>query len=359
MKKILAVITITTALAGFIPATVYADLECGSSFDNYATFNSVQSASSCLTNNPAAPNPILYDTSTNTYTSLDGKVVSKPTGVYTCTYTNDLSGGTGPQTSTVYNPADCPSGGVVQNQSGQIVNQQQTSAPAATPAAAPAATPANTSNGNLGYTPLEPIQGITSGANGSAPDFPTLLDNLFNVLITIGALIAVLSLTIGGVQYMVSEALPNKKRGLDRARAALWGMLLVAGAWLILHTINPQLLNFTLNPCPSGNCSITPSSGNPNTGTPANGSIVTLSSDQQAQTGLGPIDSQALVTNNGETSAVDQIQSFNNQCMQHAGVMLASNLGTAGGANQTVWVCQHTAGTAYACNTPGCSAAAI
>lgn len=115
----------------------------------------------------------------------------------------------------------------------------------------------------LGYTPLEPIPGITP-VNGtydltSAGGFSKLINALFKILITVGALLAVLSLTVGGVQYMTSSSVGNKTQGIDRAKASLWGILLIAGIWLILNTINPELLNFNFNPCPVGsnsaNCS--------------------------------------------------------------------------------------------------------
>jgi len=123
------------------------------------------------------------------------------------------------------------------------------------------AAPSNTtaqSNGNLGYTPLEPIPGVTSPTGNGSYDpaqpgqLPAMINAIFRVLITVGALLAVLSLTVGGVQYMTASSVGNKTRGLDRARAALWGIALIAGVWLILNTVNPQLLNFNFSPCKSG-----------------------------------------------------------------------------------------------------------
>jgi hypothetical protein len=67
-------------------------------------------------------------------------------------------------------------------------------------------------------------------------------------------------LTIGGFQYMLSTSLPNKQQGLKRTQAAIWGIVLIAAIWLILHTINPALLNVNLDPCaglPAGSCNVT------------------------------------------------------------------------------------------------------
>lgn len=121
---------------------------------------------------------------------------------------------------------------------------------------------ANAANGgcDLGYTPLEPIPELTSGTDlTSAGSLPKIINAIFVIFITVGALIAVLMLTVGGVQYMISGGPADKNKGIQRAKAALWGILLIAASYLILHTINPQLLNFSLNPCPGGSagCTVT------------------------------------------------------------------------------------------------------
>ncbi len=143
-----------------------------------------------------------------------------------------------------------------------------TGSAAATPSTIPNTASTNTSgcpnggtitNGvcNLGYTPLEPIPGITPGANGvydltSPGGFSKFINAIFTILITGGALLAVLMLTIGGVQYMTASSVGNKTQGLDRARAAIYGILLIAATWLILNTINPHLLNFDFIVCQGG-----------------------------------------------------------------------------------------------------------
>ena len=54
-------------------------------------------------------------------------------------------------------------------------------------------------------------------------------------------------LVVAGIGYMVSEAAVDIQKAKDRAVAALWGLLLLTGCWLILYTINPDLLKFNLN----------------------------------------------------------------------------------------------------------------
>ncbi len=121
------------------------------------------------------------------------------------------------------------------------------------------------SSTNLGYVPLEPIPGVTSSDLTSPQGFSSLINAIFKILITGGALLAVLSLTIGGVQYMTSSSVGNKTQGLDRAKAAIYGMILIAAIYLILNTINPQLLNFAFIVCPGGTASCgTAATVNPN-----------------------------------------------------------------------------------------------
>ena len=176
----------------------------------------------------------------------------------------------GPDGSTSYIcPTTATSGGGVTTVVGQSTGNGQTTVTttqAPTPAA-PTPTPVTScpnggelKNGvcNLGYTPLEPIPGITQGVNGydltSPGGFAKFINAIFTILITGGALLAVLSLTLGGVQYMTSSTLGNKTAGIERARAAIYGILIIAATYLILNTINPQLLNFNFIACAGGNC---------------------------------------------------------------------------------------------------------
>ena len=99
--------------------------------------------------------------------------------------------------------------------------------------------------GQLTYTPLEPLPGTVNGW-GETQQLPALLSALFKLLITLGSLFAVVMLVVAGIGYMVSEAAVDIEKAKQRAQAALWGLLLLAGSWLILYTINPELLNFKL-----------------------------------------------------------------------------------------------------------------
>ena len=125
---------------------------------------------------------------------------------------------------------------------------------------------ANTnSNGTLTYTPLEPLPFIPQ--EGTAP-VSTILNAVLKILIIAGAFMAVGSLVFYGIEYMMSDVAGTKLGAKGHVMGALWGLLLLLGAWLILYTINPQLLNFSndVNPVPGASLG---SDGYPVAGTPA------------------------------------------------------------------------------------------
>jgi hypothetical protein len=92
------------------------------------------------------------------------------------------------------------------------------------------------------YDTLVPLPGTTK--NGSVTDFNTYLPGLFNLSIGISAALAFVMITIGGIMYATSDAITGKSQGKDYITNAIYGLLLVIGAYTILYTINPQILDF-------------------------------------------------------------------------------------------------------------------
>ncbi len=95
--------------------------------------------------------------------------------------------------------------------------------------------------GTCTYTPLEPIPGVQQSGN---VNFAAFLSSIFKILISIGGLFAVVMIVVAGIGYMISESAVDIDKAKHRAIAALWGLMLLAGCWLILNTINPDLLKF-------------------------------------------------------------------------------------------------------------------
>jgi len=94
-----------------------------------------------------------------------------------------------------------------------------------------------------GYAVLESIPGI---AKDSSPGLYTYLKAVFLTGIGLAGVLAVLMIVIGGIQYIGSGMSPSgKEDAKDRITSAILGLLLALGAYLILNTINPNLVNFS------------------------------------------------------------------------------------------------------------------
>ncbi len=106
---------------------------------------------------------------------------------------------------------------------------------------------------NENYVPLAPLPCIGAsgtncvgnGASGSTK-LSEYIPNLFNFIVGIAAVLAFIMITMGGITYATSDAISGKSKGREYIENALWGLLLVIGAWVILNTINPQILKFDL-----------------------------------------------------------------------------------------------------------------
>lgn len=99
-------------------------------------------------------------------------------------------------------------------------------------------------------TPVTPYQ-LLAPLPGVGPDFnpqdKTALGKYLNVMIKLiiglSAVFAVVMIVIGGIEYMTSELISSKEAGKEKIKDALLGLLIALGAYALLNTINPDLLN--------------------------------------------------------------------------------------------------------------------
>ena len=68
------------------------------------------------------------------------------------------------------------------------------------------------------------------------------LNVMIKAFIGICAVLAMVMIVMGGLEYMTSELISSKEAGKNRIRDALFGLLLALGAYAILNSINPKLL---------------------------------------------------------------------------------------------------------------------
>jgi hypothetical protein len=97
---------------------------------------------------------------------------------------------------------------------------------------------------DAGYTLLQPLPGFGPASGGArVASLSDYLQWLFAFAISIAGIAAVMVIAISGVAYMVSYGNPGKMESAkERITQALLGLLLAVSAWLILYTINPDLV---------------------------------------------------------------------------------------------------------------------
>lgn len=89
----------------------------------------------------------------------------------------------------------------------------------------------------VGYTPLIGIPGITD--NGIT--FESYINALYALSISIAALLAVIKIIIAGMKWMLSDVVTSKGEAIEDIKGAVFGLIVVISAVLILTVINPQL----------------------------------------------------------------------------------------------------------------------
>ena len=99
-------------------------------------------------------------------------------------------------------------------------------------------------------TPYDLLEPLPLGPNNS--EVPTVttatyLPGLFRLIIGIAGVLAVVRIIWGGIQYMSTDAFSGTNEAKNTIQNAIWGLLLAMAAWLIVYTINPNLVSFNLN----------------------------------------------------------------------------------------------------------------
>jgi hypothetical protein len=74
-------------------------------------------------------------------------------------------------------------------------------------------------------------------------NIPEYIQNLYRTALIISGILAVVMIVAGSIYISVSGASPDKQsEGKDMITQAIWGLLLLFGSYLILQTINPELV---------------------------------------------------------------------------------------------------------------------
>jgi hypothetical protein len=100
-------------------------------------------------------------------------------------------------------------------------------------------------------------------------NFATYIESGFKTFLAVVVIIAIVMLTASGLQYITAGSGGGKGEAKNRALAALLGLLIALSAYLILQTINPDLVDLTLDindQTSAGGRDISPPTNPPNTG---------------------------------------------------------------------------------------------
>lgn len=110
----------------------------------------------------------------------------------------------------------------------------------------------NAGAGSPQFTILNPPSSITAGspatdAAGNPVDFIQTIFNVYKYAQLVAVALAAIMITMGGINIAVSGAIDRQAEGKDMIKSAIFGLVLLFGANLILRTINPALTNLTLS----------------------------------------------------------------------------------------------------------------
>ena len=130
----------------------------------------------------------------------------------------------------------------------------------------------------LNYYPLAPLPGVgqtctqdikgkticvetASEAGKPSTAFAGYLNAMIKIFIGLCAVLAMVMIIMGGIQYMTSELISGKEEGKKKITQAVLGLILALGAVAILNTINPDLLDLSLGNVSEVTITISPQTG--------------------------------------------------------------------------------------------------
>lgn len=97
------------------------------------------------------------------------------------------------------------------------------------------------------YVLLEPLPLGPNNTEVQSVTTAEYIPGLFRLIIGIAGVLAVVMIIWGGIKYMSTDAFSGKNEAKGIIENALWGLLLAMAAWLIVYTINPNLVTLDLN----------------------------------------------------------------------------------------------------------------
>lgn len=113
--------------------------------------------------------------------------------------------------------------------------------------------PAPTSPNYVLLTPLPCEKGTENCPTGELTSFnpeqglSSYLNLMIRIFIGICAVLAMIMIVLGGLEYMTSELVSSKESGKHKITGAVFGLIIALGSYALLNTINPDLLTTNVN----------------------------------------------------------------------------------------------------------------
>ncbi len=105
----------------------------------------------------------------------------------------------------------------------------------------------------LEYVELAPLPGTCeTRSNGTcvtdvgASNLGNYINSLYKLAVAAAGVLAVLMIVMGGFSYISTDAISNKEEGKHQIKMALGGLMVVFASYIILNTINPQLVELNI-----------------------------------------------------------------------------------------------------------------
>ena len=119
-----------------------------------------------------------------------------------------------------------------------------------TPPASPTATPLPGTpapdDTTKKFVPLAPIPGLTD-VQPDQGGLASFFNNLYKYLIGLSAVLAIIMIIWGGLEYATQDIPGQKQQGKERIQQAILGLVLILSPVLVFSIINPNILNLSIN----------------------------------------------------------------------------------------------------------------
>jgi hypothetical protein len=96
------------------------------------------------------------------------------------------------------------------------------------------------------YELITPIGNISSVKDQDAGGLSGFFNLLIKIAIALAGAIAVIMIIVGGIQYMGTDSIWEKGESVSRMTGAVGGIILLLCSYIILYTINPDLVNIKI-----------------------------------------------------------------------------------------------------------------